>query len=157
MPVSFKKIGIFFKGLWCKAFGKRNTEWLVDTLNDVTIFDIFVILMFFNWLHLIYITGVYKFLVGCFELFFIFTFLILTTSSRLLSWIISHWEAIQAWVFNSPTVDSVLPQAVSPQQEVVPFEEVPEEKSWVVKNKYILCFGAIAFWSLSVGIVMYLE
>lgn len=155
--ILYIKVVPFLKLIFCRAINRRTRDLLVYNLEDLTVFDIIILLAFLRGMYFFYTIGWYPVLVGCFQLLIILTFLILDIWSRGVSWIVHHWDALQDWGWKPPTIDSVLPQAALPSQEVVPFEEVPEEKSWVSKNRYLIYCGVVVICTLSITLGVYLD
>ena len=151
------KVFPFLKAMVCRATSKRTRDLLMCHLYDISVFDVLILLAFLRSMYFFYTIGWYQVLIGCFELLIILTFLVLDIWSRGVSWIVHHWDALQDWGVKPPTIDSVLPQAALPSQEVVPFEEVPEEKSWVSRNRYLIYCGVVVICTLSITLGVYLD
>ena len=151
------KVVTFLSSRVCLAIKKRTSDLLVYHLHDITVFDIIILLAFFRSMYYFYNIGWYQVLVGCFQILIVLTFLIIDFWIRGVAWISHHWDALQGWGLKPPTIDSVLPQAALPAQEVVPFEEVPEEKSWVSKNRCLLYCGVVVICTLSITLGFYLD
>jgi hypothetical protein len=151
------KVIPFLTSMICRAINKRTRDLLVYHIYDITVFDLLILLALLRGMYFFYMIGWYQVLVGCFQLLIILTLLIIDVWGWGVSCISQHWDALQDWGLKPPTIDSVLPQAALPSQEVVPFEEVPEEKSWVSRHPYLLYCGIVVICTLSITLGVYLD